>query len=274
MSAIDPSLLQEAVEGDTAALRVLLEHFGGEVRKRISGRIDKRWRASLDEDDVMQVTYLEAFLHIDQLTARDSTSFLAWLTRIAENALRDAVRGLTRQKRPDPARRVLDAPGPDSYVGLLECLGVTTTTPSHVGPPANEPPANVQLKILTTAQVPSGKQHAPLPICARASPAELPTAAIVATSQGRPKHRPPGLFFMVCTPFQCPVPSTGCRDGRRLVSLSAFPRVHSEPRPLGSGGEPVTPSAGHQVVTGQWPIGMPRRCRTTRDSNPHPRCIR
>ena len=131
MGIIDPSLLQRAVEGDPDALRVLLEHFGGEVRKRISGRIDKRWRASLDEDDVMQVTYLEAFLHIDQLTARDSTSFLAWLTRIAENALRDAVRGLTRQKRPDPARRVLDAPGPDSYVGLLECLGVTTTTPSR-----------------------------------------------------------------------------------------------------------------------------------------------
>jgi len=128
---IDLSLLQRAVEGDTAALRVLLEHFGGEVRKRISGRIDKRFRASLDEDDVMQVAYLEAFLHIDQLTARDSASFLAWLTRIAENALRDAVRGLSRQKRPDPARRIVAVEGADSYVGLLECLGVTTTTPSR-----------------------------------------------------------------------------------------------------------------------------------------------
>ena len=131
MASIDLSLLQRAVEGDTTALRDLLEHFGGEVRKRISGRIDKRWRASLDEDDVMQVAYLEAFLHIDQLTARDSASFLAWLTRIAENALRDAIRGLSRQKRPDPARRVVATPDADSYVGLLECLGVTTTTPSR-----------------------------------------------------------------------------------------------------------------------------------------------
>ncbi len=131
MPIIDSALLQKAVEGDAAALRVLLEHFGCEVRQRISGRIDKRWRASLDEDDVMQVTYLEAFLHIDQLTARDSASFLAWLTRIAENALRDAIRGLSRQKRPDPARRVVAVGGPDSYVGLLECLGVTTTTPSR-----------------------------------------------------------------------------------------------------------------------------------------------
>src|SRR5262245_56325849 len=130
MSGIDPSLLQSAVEGDTTALRALLEHCGGDVRRRISGLIDKRWRASIDEDDVMQVTYLEAFLHIDQLTARDSTSFLSWLTRIAENALRDAIRGLSRQRRPNPARRVDVPVGPDSYAGLLECLGVTSTTPS------------------------------------------------------------------------------------------------------------------------------------------------
>lgn len=131
LAIVDQSLLQRAVEGDATALRVLLEHFGGEVRSRIRGRIEKRWQASLDEDDVMQVAYLEAFLHIDQLTARDSATFLGWLTRIAENALRDAVRGLSRQKRPDPARRVMASCGPDSYVGLLECLGVTTTTPSR-----------------------------------------------------------------------------------------------------------------------------------------------
>ncbi len=131
MAVIDPSLLQQAVEGDTAALRVLLEHFGGEVRKRVGGRIDKRWRASFDEDDVMQVAFLEAFLHIDQLTARDPASFLTWLTRIAENAILEAVRGLSRQKRPDPARRLVPAAGADSYEGLLAYLGVTTTTPSR-----------------------------------------------------------------------------------------------------------------------------------------------
>ncbi len=131
MPDTDESLLQRAVEGDVAALRTLLERFGGRVRQRITGRIEKRWQALLDEDDVMQVAYLEAFLHIEQLTARDTPSFLSWLTRIAENALRDAVRGLSRQKRPDSARRIVSAPNEDSYIGLLECLGVTTTTPSR-----------------------------------------------------------------------------------------------------------------------------------------------
>ena len=127
----DLQSLQQAVEGDVKALRDLLERFGGEVRNRIRGQIDKRWQSMLDEDDVMQVTYLEAFLHIDQLTARDIPSFVAWLTRIAENAIRDAIRGLTRQKRPDPAKRIVAMQGMDSYIGLLDCLGVTTTTPSR-----------------------------------------------------------------------------------------------------------------------------------------------
>lgn len=131
MSDDDANLLDKAVEGDTAALRTLLERHGAEVRSRIAGRIDKRWQSSMDEDDVMQVTYIEAFLHIDQLVARDAASFVAWLTRIAENALRDAVRGLSRQKRPDPARRVETPINAESYVTLLECLGVTTTTPSR-----------------------------------------------------------------------------------------------------------------------------------------------
>lgn len=129
--SVEASVFQRAVEGEPEALRLLLDHFGSEVRRRISGRIESRWNSSLDEDDVMQVTYLEAFLHIEQLTARDSASFLAWLTRIAENALRDAIRGLTRQKRPDPSRRVATPGGDESCLGLLEHLGVTTTTPSR-----------------------------------------------------------------------------------------------------------------------------------------------
>jgi RNA polymerase sigma factor (sigma-70 family) len=131
MTDEDVNLLQKAVEGDVSALRTLLERFGGDVRNRIRGQIDKRWQSMLDEDDVMQIAYLEAFLHIDQLTARDTPSFISWLTRIDENAIRDAIRGLTRQKRPDPAKRIVAMQGMDSYMGLLDCLGVTTTTPSR-----------------------------------------------------------------------------------------------------------------------------------------------
>jgi len=139
-TSTDPSLMERAVAGDAGALRDLLMLHGGRARAVVMMRIDRRWRAVLDEDDVMQVAYMEAFLHIHQLTAREERSFVAWLTRIAENALRDAVRGLTRDKRPDPARRVpahalvggAGGGGSHSQVALLELLGVTTSTPSRV----------------------------------------------------------------------------------------------------------------------------------------------
>ncbi len=127
----DDELLEQAVVGDASALRTLLKRFGPQVRQSIEGRIGKPWQALLDEDDVMQVAYLEAFLHIDQLTARDAPGFVAWLRRIAQNALRDAIKGFERQKRPGPSRRVQAPVGADAQTTLLSVLGVTTTTPSR-----------------------------------------------------------------------------------------------------------------------------------------------
>lgn len=125
-------LLQQAVAGDAAALRTLLKQYGPLARNSIRGKIDPKWRSVLEEDDVMQVTYLEAFLHLDQLAARDIDGFVAWLSRIAQNVLRDALRGLMRQKRPQPGRRVGQAAASDeSYAALIELLGTTSSTPSR-----------------------------------------------------------------------------------------------------------------------------------------------
>ena len=94
------------------------------------GKIGRRWQGVLDEDDVMQVTYLEAFLHIEQLVARDPASFVGWLTRIADNVLRDTLRELERQKRAPAAHSVLVGGASDSHIALLATLGHTSSTPS------------------------------------------------------------------------------------------------------------------------------------------------
>lgn len=132
MADDDRELLNKAVTGDAAALRNLLKLHGPRARSAIRGQIDRHLRSVLDEDDVMQVTYLEAFLHLPQLAARDIDGFVAWLSRIAQNVLRDAVRGLNRRKRPPPSRRVGAGAGHDSHAALVELLGVTTTAPSGV----------------------------------------------------------------------------------------------------------------------------------------------
>lgn len=126
------ALLDGARGGDRAALAKLLEEIGPRVRGRIAGRIPERFRSVLDADDVMQVTYLEAVTRFETFTEGNASGFLAWMTRLAENNVVDAVRALEAAKRPNPRKRVRASPGHDSMVALVELLGVTNTTPSIV----------------------------------------------------------------------------------------------------------------------------------------------
>ena len=130
-SEIRLELFERAVAGDVQALRELLDRHGRTVRDKLAGGINRRWQSVLDADDVMQVTYLEAFLQIDQLTARDAAAFVSWLTRIADNNLRDAIKALERQKRPSPLRRVQIPAGEDSFAALIDMLAATSATPSR-----------------------------------------------------------------------------------------------------------------------------------------------
>lgn len=130
MSIPDAELVAKGKRGDEEAIAALLERHGPTVRTRLAGKIGQHFRSSVDEDDVMQVTYLEAFVRFASFHDRGDGAFLAWLTHIAENNLRDAIRGLERAKRPDPRKRVQTQNRDESYAGLVEILGVTYTTPS------------------------------------------------------------------------------------------------------------------------------------------------
>lgn len=123
------SRVQAAVGGDVAAMTALLQECAPEVERSLS--IGREWQSVLEPADVMQVTYIEAFLRIGQFDASRADAFAPWLRRIAENNLRDAIRGLQAQKRPQPAARVALTAGADSQDVLLAELGVTTTTPSR-----------------------------------------------------------------------------------------------------------------------------------------------
>ncbi|MEM0982482.1 MAG: RNA polymerase sigma factor [Planctomycetota bacterium] len=125
-------LVNRAVNGDEEALCDLLREVGPQVKERLKAKIGQQWKSALDEDDVMQVTYLEAFLLIHNFQPRGENSFLAWLSQVAENNLRDALRGLQAAKRPNPKNRVQPKPGAsDSFVALVELLGTTEATPSR-----------------------------------------------------------------------------------------------------------------------------------------------
>jgi RNA polymerase sigma-70 factor, ECF subfamily len=121
--------VRAAVGGDVDAMTALLQECAPDVERSLS--IGREWQSVLEPADVMQVTYIEAFLRIGQFDVTRAEPFAAWLRRIAENNLRDAIRGLQAQKRPQPAARVALPAGADSQDILLAELGVTTTTPSR-----------------------------------------------------------------------------------------------------------------------------------------------
>jgi RNA polymerase sigma-70 factor (ECF subfamily) len=123
----DDELVARATQGDAEALRALLERHGLPIRNGL--QISSKWNGVVDADDVMQVTYLEAFLRILDFQGRGTEAFRSWLRRIAENNLRDAIRGLERQKRPQ--NRVANPAGAESYVALVDQLAGTSTTPSR-----------------------------------------------------------------------------------------------------------------------------------------------
>lgn len=131
MSTDETQLLARVAEGDADALRKLLESHGPGLWNEIDRDIGAKYRSLIDADDVMQVTYMEAFLQADRLAARDAVGFVAWLRRIAQNNLRDAIKELERKKRPSPGARVHGPAGEDSCVALIELLGEASGTPSR-----------------------------------------------------------------------------------------------------------------------------------------------
>lgn len=123
----DPRVIS-AVGGDVDALTGLLRECGPRLREQLS--IDKRWQSVLDVDDVLQVTYVEAYLKIRNFTPGGPNAFGGWLRRIAENNLRDAIRALDAQKRPPPAAARQSRDSDTSLTSLLDSIGFAGATPS------------------------------------------------------------------------------------------------------------------------------------------------
>lgn len=128
--AVDDSAdqtLRRAKSGDQDALRELLLLHGLEIAKSL--QIAPKWQSLIDVDDVLQVTYLDAALHIGDLAANTIEGFYGWLRRIAHNNLNDAIREQGREKR--GRDRIVDPNDDSSYDRFLDRVSGTTTTPTR-----------------------------------------------------------------------------------------------------------------------------------------------
>lgn len=102
--SLTDDLVVRAAAGDDDAVEQLLRAVDGPLRSGL--RIAAAWRRHLTVDDVLQVSYLEAYLRIGSLRDRTVDGFRAWMRRVVDHNLADAIKGLNRDKRPDPRRRV------------------------------------------------------------------------------------------------------------------------------------------------------------------------
>lgn len=128
---VDKGTVTAAVAGDADALSRLLRAHGPLLQQHFADRIGRRHQNMLTADDVVQVTFMEAFLRVGTFVYAGEGSFLAWLRQIGENNLRDAIRELEADKRPPEPRRVASAPDADSYTTFLATLAGSFTSPTE-----------------------------------------------------------------------------------------------------------------------------------------------
>jgi RNA polymerase sigma-70 factor (ECF subfamily) len=82
-------LVALAKQGDEPALNQLCSVYGERVRRIIRLRLDRKLRPKLDSVDVVQDALILALDGLKDFTYKNEGDFLRWLSRIAENRLRD-----------------------------------------------------------------------------------------------------------------------------------------------------------------------------------------
>jgi RNA polymerase sigma-70 factor (ECF subfamily) len=122
-------LVALARKGDQSALNHLCGLYAERIRRVVRLRMGPELRAQLESMDLVQDALWAAVQELDDFTYRDEGDFLRWLSRIAENTIRDHIDRIHAGKR-DVRRQVsLDsaATRPDGGRVPARHLAATTT---------------------------------------------------------------------------------------------------------------------------------------------------
>jgi RNA polymerase sigma-70 factor (ECF subfamily) len=105
-------LLDRVRGGDAAARERLVARFLPPLRRWAAGRLPGYARATMDTDDLVQVSLLRALEHVEGFEVRREGAFLAYLRRILLNAVRDEIRRASRRPSEDLEGLDLADPAP------------------------------------------------------------------------------------------------------------------------------------------------------------------
>jgi RNA polymerase sigma factor (sigma-70 family) len=85
-------LLNRARGGDSHALGAVLDRYRQPLLDRIRLMMGERARRAAESGDFLQGTFLEVVRAVERFEARDERAFLRWMTTIARNKIRSALR--------------------------------------------------------------------------------------------------------------------------------------------------------------------------------------
>ncbi len=126
-------LVALAQDGDDYALNQLYKVYGSRVLWLIRLRMGAELRTKLESMDLVQDVLMSALKDLGNFTYRTEGDFLRWLSRIAENRLRNQLQRLHANKRDIRKEVRLNnhrLTVEDSFVAALDA--VDTTTPSAI----------------------------------------------------------------------------------------------------------------------------------------------
>ncbi len=148
----DMQQLEQAVAGDMVALERLLLHHYDLVRQHADRQLPSWLGRSVGVDDVVQMTFSEAFRSIGNFTPQSMVAFQGWLKTLADHRIQDMIRYETRQKR-GGQRQPVAMPAVDDSVlvdDFLQQIAASGPSPSRVVSHAEA----VQAVRLALAQLP------------------------------------------------------------------------------------------------------------------------
>ena len=128
------NLLQRAGRGDEQALQDLLQGHAVRLRRMVRLRLDRRLRARLDEDDVMQEVLLEATQRMPDYLAHRNMPFFLWLRFLTAQRIAGLHRHHLGVQQRDARREVRLDPAPvvgASSAVLAGVLAARLTTPTQ-----------------------------------------------------------------------------------------------------------------------------------------------
>jgi RNA polymerase sigma-70 factor, ECF subfamily len=124
-------LLARALDQDQEALGSLLAHYDPYLYLLAQRRLGRQVQARVDPADIVQQTLLEAQRDLPAFRGQDEAAFLAWLTRILQHNVSQALQQhLVAKKRSTLHEYSLDEPRPTGQA-LGESLASDQSTPSQ-----------------------------------------------------------------------------------------------------------------------------------------------